>query len=137
MWNPQRWGMYSEAMREVAPIAFYGKVVDETALPIEGAQVTLRVSKRNWAYILGVGDLIKYQQMTLVTDENGEFQITGASGRALEIVAVEKEGYEFKPRIVGGGNWDTGFFYAGGGVGKDGPHKPDPKRPIVFDMVRQ
>lgn len=135
MWDPFRWGMYFHSMREGAPIAFYGQVVDEQAKPLKGAQVRVQIGKHNWAFILGAESTTTSKYYDLVTDAQGRFQINNKRGRYVIIDRITLPGYRFKPRIVGGGNWDVGFFFAGAGVGKAGPHKPDPNKPVTFDMA--
>ena len=131
---PFRWGMYLDLIREVAPITFYGSVVDAQGLPVAGASVTYQIDKPNYAFIL-TGDHLKRQpRYSVTTDAEGRFAVTGERGSCLMVTDVTKPGYKFVPRIIGGGNWDTAFYFAGGGVGRDGPHKADPQRPVTFDM---
>jgi hypothetical protein len=123
-------------MRSAAPITFFGQVLDQQEQPLEGARVVVRVRKHNWAFILGAESTTTYRQHELVTDAQGRFRIIGESGRALDIQSITMPGHRFKPRIIGGGNWDTSFYFAGGGVGKAGPHRSDANIPVIFEMVQ-
>lgn len=134
-WDPYRWGMYINSVRQTAPISFYGQVVDEQGKPLQGARVHVQVDKHNWVFILGARSTTARRQHHLLTDAQGKFDIRGESGRAVVIEAISLSGYRFKPRVTSGGNWDVGFYFAGGGVGSAGPHRPDPNNPVIFTMV--
>jgi hypothetical protein len=136
IWSPHRWGMYIDAMQEVAPISFYGQVNDVQGGPLSGVRLRVRVSKPNWAYILGAERRYSDVDYQLVTDKDGKFQITGQSGSAVRVRDITLPGYEFVPRIKNGG-WDTTFYYAGAGASAGNAHKPDPNDPLTFEMRKK
>jgi hypothetical protein len=130
-----RWDMYINIMRERARIDFYGKVVDEQGKPLRDVDVRVRVRKPNWAFIVDPANTLIYREYRLRTDANGRFELRGESGSALDVIDLKLPKYRFSPRIIGGGNWETSFYYAGAGVGDEGPHKADPQNPIIFKMM--
>lgn len=74
-----------EAYRKAfsAPIAFYGKVVDEKGNPVEGATAELDAADKPW------GNSSRYQR---ITDAEGLFSIVGVQGAGLSVF-VSKRGY--------------------------------------------
>jgi hypothetical protein len=135
-WDPYRWGMYIESMRASVPISFYGQIVDDQGNSLEGAKVHVRIRRHNWAFILGERSTTAYKELDLLSDKSGMFQVRNERGRAVDIKGITLAGYRFKPRVVGGGNWDTSFYFSGGGVGAKGPHRSDPKNPVIFEMEK-
>jgi hypothetical protein len=90
-------------------IEFYGKVVDESGLPIPGVQVQigrLDASPGN------------YTRTTVETDAQGLFSLSGVAGKALDI-ALEKEGYYYSRRTN-----PTSFDYSNPAA--DNFHRPNP-----------
>ncbi len=75
----------SEGM--VTPIEFYGRVVDQSGVPIEGVEVAYSAAGAPFASGTGEGKAI--------TDANGIFNTRGARGTTLH-VSFKKTGYEFK-----------------------------------------
>jgi hypothetical protein len=102
------------------PIEFYGKVVDESGLPISGVQVQigrLDASPGN------------YTKTTVETDSEGLFSLSGVTGKALDI-ALEKEGYYYSRRTN-----PTSFEYSNPGA--DNFHRPNPHAPVIFHLRKK
>ena len=101
-------------------IEFYGKVVDESGLPISGVQVQigrLDASPGN------------YTKTTVETDAEGLFSLSGVTGKALDI-ALEKEGYYYSRRTN-----PTSFEYSNPGA--DHFHRPNPHAPVIFHLRKK
>jgi hypothetical protein len=100
------------------PIAFYGKVVDQNALPIAGATVKLKVITSHFATAT-----TEEKEYPLETDANGAFTLTSAFGVSLFITSIQKPGYELSKKA------DLGYVYA-----LTGSFHPDPASPVVIRM---
>jgi hypothetical protein len=133
MWSPRRWAMYIDTIREVAPINFYGRVVDDQGKPLSGVRVELEVSKPNWLFILGAERRLARVPYQMTTGQDGQFRLVGKSGSAVRAKTFSLPGYEFKPQTKGGVPHTT-FDYAGAGASAGNAHKPDPNNPVAFTM---
>ena len=101
--------------KAIRPIEFYGRVIDEKAEPIEGADV--QFSRTYTA-----------PPVSKKSDSNGQFFLTGTTGRYLS-VEVSKPGYyatrsnkmsfDYSPELA--------FSY----------HRPDPNNPVVFELRKK
>jgi hypothetical protein len=134
IWSPHRWGMYFDAWRQTVPVSFYGQIVDDRGNPLEGVNVEVHVTTANPWFILGARRFAQDKVRAFRTGGDGRFQVTNQKGWSVGVRNIKKPGYQFTPRVTKGGNWQTTFYFAGGGVGKDGPHKPDPHNPVAFEM---
>jgi Carboxypeptidase regulatory-like domain len=102
------------------PIAFYGKVVDETGKPVAGA-----VSSIVWTDMSATGS----SQREILSDSAGLFSITGIHGKSMT-VQVTKPGYDrqkTKSRSI--------YEYAG--FWEPVYHQPDAQNPVVFYMRKK
>lgn len=74
---------------------FYGKVVDQEGKALPGAQVVLRVQRPHFdpRYIATA----EYVRSELTTDADGNFVLTGITGRGVDLVSIIKPGYELEP----------------------------------------
>jgi hypothetical protein len=99
------------------PIAFYGKVVDETGMPVQGVQVDLGCND------LSVSGTSNYQT---TTDASGLFSITGIKGKLLSVSLSKGDYYVSKQ--------DNHYFtYAGENVN----FVPDFRNPVLFHLRRK
>lgn len=99
------------------PINFWGKVIDETGQPIEGATISFQ-----WNDLSAKGT----SEKEMKSDGNGLFALTGQTGKGLS-VHVEKRGY-YQPSD----EYISSFEYAD-------PSKrfhPDAARPVVFVLTK-
>ena len=92
-----------------APIEFYGRVIDQTGTPIEGAKVHYSAANHYF------GSSSNYQG---VSDRRGLFSLTGIKGAGL-YVSVSKDGYQ------GTKQSGDGFGY-GVPSGRPAPSKDEP-----------
>ena len=74
-----------------ARVRFWGKVVDQGGIPLEGVKIvasvtTLRMIKTKNGYR-------EYEVLRATTAANGTFQFDGSAGMYLDIDALSKEGY--------------------------------------------
>lgn len=99
----------------LAPITFYGKVVDEIGAPIAGAAVKMMANNKP------LENSAIYQQ---VSDHAGLFSLHGARGAALS-VNVSKDGYYSTAA-------SKGHFVYGGVRGGDEPANPTASNPASF-----
>jgi hypothetical protein len=102
------------------PIAFYGKVVDENGVPVEGTAIRFQVTD------LSATGVSEYHTMS---DSAGLFTLTGVTGKHLGVF-LSREGY-YTPKTN-----RTAFEYAAGG-GQYGIFAPDPKNPIIFQLRKK
>jgi len=116
LWTPLS-GLNSIITQWSAPIAFYGKVVDENGRPVVGA--TLDFSANN----LSSEGRSTYKQ---ASDENGLFSIKGIHGKFLH-VRVSQNGYQ--PSKLD----QFTFSYAGGDTDQI---SPDRNNPIPFHLYK-
>jgi hypothetical protein len=100
------------------PIEFYGRVLDQSDMPVSGAQV-------NGQIIYNSGIASGVTRPKTVTDANGLFQFKGFQGRTLDFTIV-KPGYQDTPE---GDAFDFTKL-----VGEDERHHPDPRNPVVLRM---
>ena len=100
-------------------IDFYGKVVDETGLPVEAADV-----------VFGWSEMPAYEgsgnTSSARSDENGLFSLVGEKGPNLT-VRVSKDGYYTSRKNR------TGFSYALG----DESFSPNQSDPVVFHLKKK
>jgi hypothetical protein len=120
--------MYINAWRQVAPVSFYGRVIDESGRPLRDVEVEVILGTVNPLFIFGAEKPTARRTLILKTDDNGLFRVEGRYGHSLIVWDLRHPRYVFKPRIEGGGN--TGFYFAGAGAHP--PHRPDPQHPVSF-----
>jgi hypothetical protein len=99
------------------PIAFYGKVVDESGKPLGGVEVLLE-----WNDVSPSGSSRQKQ----FTDTDGLFSLTGVSGRLLT-VKIEKSQYSVVRK-------DAQFSFEYARQHEPNYHRPDSSRPKLFKM---
>jgi hypothetical protein len=106
---------------ENVPIAFYGKVVDQSGQPVEGAKISALVV---------VSHIEQYDTemhpVTSETDQNGNFILTGYTAYGIDKISVEKEGYELSEKTI--------LSYTFGGTPT---YTPDRNNPVVFQMWKK
>lgn len=114
------------AQRNNAPIAFYGRVVDQDGRPLQGVTVGFRVTAIPMIPVPWGPD--ETSKGSRVTDQNGLFSVEGMRGVSLGVGSFEKSGYR-----------ESGF-YRQGHVRYE-PHSPErhiPNRdtPVEFMLIR-
>jgi hypothetical protein len=102
------------------PIAFYGRVVDETGNPVSGAKIKFGTADNP----LGDGSY-HYQ----ISDQAGRFELRGAQGLGVA-VWVSKEGYYTMEGARG-----RNFVY-GGSPGVHDPVNPTFENPAIFVLKK-
>lgn len=103
-------------------LSFYGKVVDESGNPVEGASARLM-----WNTIAVPGGTAFKR---VITDDAGLFSLLGRCGKCLG-VRVEKEGYY----IAEGGRGELNFEYAE--PSSRDWYVPDANHPSVFHLRKK
>ncbi len=98
------------------PIAFFGRVVDQTGAPIEGATVGVSLNYAGGS-----------RQWNLVSGEDGVFSLEGLTGKSL-IISVSEKG------CLSTSGWIRGFEYAEFFSPKF--HVADKENPVVFRLQR-
>ena len=108
----------SNAWREAVspPIDFYGKVVDENGMPMQGVSVTFNCLSAFPE---------EHFTTNVLTDADGIFTLKNLTGSILDVL-VEKTGYE-------GTNNQTRFEY----YSHVGSFHPDPNDPVIFHLQKK
>ncbi len=127
-WN--RWLAYRQFILEQnPPVEFYVRVVDQNEQPVEGAKLKLKLSRMEGMSFATTNfdawdpaKAIQDTYLTLYSNTNGWIQLTGVTGRTLNIESLEKEGYSCTlPSIGSFGYMPHGVGYVetarGGGTG--------------------
>jgi len=132
--NP--WAQHNAiAARFDTRVHFWGKVVDQAGIALEGVKIvasvtTLRMIKTKNGYQ-------EYEVLEATTAPDGSFQFDGSAGMYLDIDALGKEGYvlpsayQFGMRCVIGSK----FRYQYSSIGdQEKAFTPDPSRPEIFHL---
>jgi hypothetical protein len=113
IWQEQRLAIWQ------APIEFYGKVVDESGSPVEGADISF-----NWMEFPTEDGS---REATARSDAEGLFSLRNARGPSLSVF-VSREGY-YTSR-----SGRQGFKF---GPLSDGDFMPDPRNPVIFRLRKK
>lgn len=100
------------------PISFFGRIEDENGHPIAAAKVVLQ-----WTDLSDNGS----SQKTVMSDDQGLFELRDISGKRLAITQIDKEGYYAPVHGV-----QTSFEYAA--FFEANYHQPNVNRPVVFRL---
>lgn len=111
------------------PINFWGKVVDQDAVPVSEVRI-------DYDYSIEHGNLSgvawsdqETRSGQTVTDRNGLFAVRGLKGHDLGILAIKHPDYQY--RSMGVISFD---FYGSTASGK---FVPDQRKPVVFTVVQK
>lgn len=105
------------------PIAFYGRVIDQSDEPVVGANIELQIQqivRTRSDMTVNVGE-----PETPITDNDGRFELIGKKGLMVAIDTIKKEGYQLSE------NAKRHFPY-----NSETP-APDPGSPAVFRMWKK
>ncbi|MBL0313010.1 MAG: hypothetical protein IPP78_09930 [Holophagaceae bacterium] len=108
-------------------INFYGKVLDEQGLPVEGAEVMLHLKRYLTSAPPWFEQII---DISLKSDKQGQFSITNEKGRDLFVKEVKRKGYETSLNH----HTRTSYNYS---TEMDAVFVPDPQTPVVFWMRKK
>ncbi len=108
-------------------INFYGKVLDEQGLPVEGAEVMLHLKRYSTSAPPWFEQII---DISLKSDKQGRFSITNEKGRDLFVKEVKRKGYE--PSLIH--HTKISYNYS---PEMDAVFVPDPLTPVVFWMRKK
>jgi len=140
-WN--QWMNYRQIVLSAnQPIEFYVRVLDETGQPIEGAKLSLTLSRMNenifsmtnfphWQ----AADAAQHLKLDFYSNTEGWIKFTGVTGDSLWVESLQKEGYTWTMPQIGS------FLYKPGGqhqVGYDGMDDAfDPAKGYIFHMQKE
>lgn len=119
----QAWWARRERDKEAdwkVPIRFYGRVVDQDRQPVSGATVHFQ-----WTDLSKQGT----SEADTVSDEGGNFSLTGARGKNLGVY-VTKHGYYTPENIKA-----SGFEFAD--PAEPNFYEPDPENPVLFPLRKK
>jgi hypothetical protein len=102
-------------------INFWGVVVDQDGIPLEGVEVA--GDTRTWYVTKTLNFDARFPKFNTVSDSNGKFEIHEASGDVLTIKSLEKENYEPEPHALRGFGFHTSERFSS-----------DPNSPVIFKM---
>jgi hypothetical protein len=105
---------YKMSVLKVAPIKFYGIVIDQNNVPVSGATVILDISNPQ-----------EDGKRELITDANGQFEISGLKGSVLRIISIKNKGYIYD---------DSGYRSYDFVDEKTDIYIPDKNNPEIFRM---
>jgi hypothetical protein len=105
------------SMLNDVPIDFYGKLQDQFADPVAGAEITGSIIYDN-------GSSNGVREIKTVSDANGLFEIHGGKGESLSVMP-RKEGYALAATTAG---FRYSHFYP------ESRHVPNPPQPAVIEM---
>lgn len=121
---------YKIKMGKNANVRFYGRVVNQDGISLEGSRVTGFVRSYDYSYleniVPGASDQ-KDHDWTAMTDNKGRFAVSGLSGISLHIRRIEKEGYVAPA-------YDSEVFLMSENLYRDLVHKAKEDQPVVFKM---
>ena len=104
------------------PIEFYGKLIDQSGIPVGGAKVFADVMVAK-AWMAGKGEF-----HYTATDENGLFTYKGIEGRDIAF-GFEKPGYEYRTDRSKMALFKYSLLTPAGER-----HHPDPGAPVIFTI---
>lgn len=109
-----------------APIAFYGRVVDQDGKPLQGVAVDYQVTAIPLIPIPWGPD--KTMEGSRVTDQNGLFAVDGEQGTSFDVYSLRKSGYR-----------ESGYYEQG--HARYEPHDsqrhvPRRDKPVEFVLIR-
>lgn len=109
-------------------ILFYGRVLDQNDQPVAGADVSLSIQKFSFNMSAMFSQAKDFK---VKTDSEGNFMVSGESGRSLYVETIQKEGTEFLFKQ----NKNRGFNYDS----SDGQkyHIPDKANPVIFRIRKK
>ncbi len=79
------------------PINFYGVIVDQQDIPVEGAKVQIKISAYDPSFsaqLTSEGMKTLETVIEVESDKNGMFSIRNEYGRTLRVLSISKSGYE-------------------------------------------
>lgn len=106
------------------PITFYGRVIDEHGAGLDGVTVGYRI-QRGEALLEAVK--VHADRGTVVSGDDGMFEISKRKGSSLEVGPFVKSGYRDAQRDV------RSFGY----MGSTEPYEPDAHKPVLFVMAKE
>ncbi len=92
---PEIMQKYNET--HLAPVAFFGKVVDQDGGPLAGATVDILLVKSHMSNAPTYDIVQESSNFQKESGADGRFEIAGVSGDALTVKGIVKEGYEQEP----------------------------------------
>ncbi len=88
------------ALSQNQPVEFYARVLDQNNQPVEGAKLTLKLTRTDETmfattnfFSRKMGDEVLIIPFELLSDSNGWIQLTGTNGYFLDMTGLSKEGY--------------------------------------------
>jgi hypothetical protein len=111
--------------RQNATINFYGKVADQEGRPLPDAKVQIERVFGEWAIPPSIQ--LKTERFAVQSDDQGSFIVKGTAGHSLQILSIEKPGYELSKKV------DLFFGYSATAA----PFHPDANNPVVFKMWKK
>jgi hypothetical protein len=135
-----RWIAYRQFILEQnPPVEFYARVVDQDGQPVEGAKLTLKLTRMEGMSFATTNfsawdpaKAIQDTYLTLYSDANGWIRLTGVTGRTLRVETLTKEGLSFvMPEI---GSFGYSPERAVGYAGMEDAFNPD--KGYVFHLTK-
>jgi len=117
-------------------LAFYGQIVDQKGIPVEGVDLEIRLIGWQTEFIkyLATGKTQEKKILKMLTDSNGVFNVEKEMGTGLRIEKMRKEGYS---RAQRGTQYSFSYSNLSSGSNSSMYHHPDKNKPVVFTMWKK
>jgi hypothetical protein len=79
------------------PIEFFGRVIDQDGNPLSGVKLKGKILHLKVIVPAPWGSQDEIVSIEKNTDQNGQFEVDGVSGRSFEIESIQKNNYEAEP----------------------------------------
>jgi hypothetical protein len=124
------------------PVEFYARVLDQNEQPVEGAKLTISLERLDEKMFTPTNYLhwdraTAYQKtfLDLYSDAKGWIKFTGATGRALRIEALVKQGYTGEVPNIGSFVYKSNGQHKFGYAGMEDAFNPD--KGYVFHLQKE
>jgi hypothetical protein len=134
--GPVYWYTMAEFATSGRSIEFYGRVIDQTGAPIQGAAVTITIESFDFSTVFSKEDQhTKARSINRTTRSDGTFEVVGENGTRLNITNVSKEGYVPIPER----DWTYKLYYKDISFDYSPTqgnflYVPDAKRPAILPL---
>jgi hypothetical protein len=128
-------------LSENQPVEFYTRILDQNGTPIEGATLTIKLTRVDETlfattnfFHLNMGDELKDVSLELISDANGWISLTNKTGNSVRVESLIKKGYSWTMPQIGSFVYDPDGNRRVGVAGMEDAF--DPVKGYVFYMQK-